>query len=102
MTTTVVNIKHCDVRDYIYIGRQGGWQHFGNPFRIGKDGNREEVVEKCRKWLNGEDFPLFRQMQRAWILNHLIMLKDEKLGCHCVPLPCHGSILADMTDRVEI
>lgn len=39
--TRVVNIKHerCDA----YIGRGSP---FGNPYRIGTDGDREEVIRK--------------------------------------------------------
>ena len=43
MTERVV---HCKRENYdIYIGRGSKW---GNPFVIGKDGSREEVVEKYR------------------------------------------------------
>lgn len=43
--TRVVNINHgefCDVK----ICRFGQW---GNPFRIGRDGDRNEVIEKYRE-----------------------------------------------------
>ncbi|PIW12451.1 MAG: hypothetical protein COW35_01440, partial [Candidatus Infernicultor aquiphilus] len=32
----------------VYIGRPSKW---GNPFTIGKDGTRSEVIEKYRIWL---------------------------------------------------
>lgn len=34
----------------IYIGRPSKW---GNPFIIGRDGTREEVVAKYEAWLTG-------------------------------------------------
>ena len=35
--------------DYdVYIGRGSKW---GNPYRIGEDGTREEVIEKYRLYL---------------------------------------------------
>ncbi len=32
----------------VYIGRPGKW---GNPFQIGRDGSRMEVIEKFRNYL---------------------------------------------------
>lgn len=32
----------------VYIGRPGKW---GNPFVIGRDGSRAEVIAKYRTWL---------------------------------------------------
>ena len=43
--TTVVKI---DQPYDVYIGRPSKW---GNPFRIGPDGNREEVIRKYRDWI---------------------------------------------------
>lgn len=83
MSTTVVNCRreHCDV----YIGRGGQW---GNPFRIGPDGTRTEVIEKYRQWIKGQPV----------LLAQLPMLKGKRLGCYCAPLACHGDILAEMAD----
>ena len=47
MKPKVVHCKHGELYD-IYIGRPSRW---GNPFVIGKDGTREEVVEKYRNWI---------------------------------------------------
>ncbi len=39
-----MTVVHCKRKTYdVYIGRPGKW---GNPFEIGKDGNRAEVIEK--------------------------------------------------------
>lgn len=43
MKTTVVN-RHKASYD-VYVGRGTKW---GNPFEIGKDGTRLEVIEKYR------------------------------------------------------
>ena len=44
--TTVV---HCKREPYdVYIGRPGPW---GNPFEIGTDGTREEVIAKYEEWI---------------------------------------------------
>jgi hypothetical protein len=34
--------------DAVYIGRPSKW---GNPFVIGRDGTREQVIAKYRDWL---------------------------------------------------
>ena len=64
----------------IYIGRGSKW---GNPFIIGRDGTREEVVTKYEKYIR-EDINL---MASLW------ELKDKDLVCFCAPLQCHGDIL---------
>lgn len=44
-----VKIVHIKKADYdIYIGRPSKW---GNPFSIGKDGTRKEVIEKYEKYI---------------------------------------------------
>ncbi len=46
MTPRVV---HCKREPYdVYVGRPSKW---GNPFREGRDGTREEVVVKHREWI---------------------------------------------------
>jgi len=83
MTTRVVNCRHESYD--IYIGRGSKW---GNPFRIGKDGTREEVIEKYREWLSGQ-----------WeLLDEVHTLRGKTLGCYCKPLDCHGDILVGLVD----
>jgi len=43
--TRVVNKYHEDYD--VYIGRGSKW---GNPYVIGKDGNREEVIKQYEEW----------------------------------------------------
>jgi hypothetical protein len=43
-------VVHCKKEPFdIYIGRPSIW---GNPFEIGKDGGRTDVIEKYEVWLN--------------------------------------------------
>lgn len=68
-------IEDCNVR----IDRRTKW---GNPFRIGKDGTREEVVKLYA--------------QRIWgtqLIDDLPQLYKQRLGCHCYPRLCHGDVL---------
>lgn len=83
--TTVV---HCKKEPFdIYIGRPSKW---GNPFKIGVDGTREEVIEKYRTWFGVQ----------SMLLNDIYELKDKRLGCWCAPLPCHGDVLVQLVNAV--
>ena len=80
---TVVN-KYKEDYD-VYIGRGSKW---GNPFVIGKDGTREEVIEKYRLWL-------WEQIKGGHILKEdLLKLDNQRLGCFCKPQACHGDVIA--------
>ena len=84
MTTKVVNLRK-EPYD-IYIGRPSIW---GNPFKIGRDGNREDVLEKFLSYL----------MERPILISRIKNeLKGKTLGCYCKPLPCHGDVLAQIAD----
>jgi hypothetical protein len=79
-------VVHCKKESYdIYIGRPTKW---GNPFKIGKDGNREEVIQKYRRYLLG----------RPDLMESLKDLKGKTLGCWCKPEACHGDVLAELAD----
>ncbi len=69
----------------VYIGRGSKW---GNPFKIGKDGNREEVIAKYEKYI----------MNSPYLIISLKELKNKTLGCFCKPLPCHGDILIKLVN----
>ena len=84
MTTNVV---HCKKAKYdVYIGRPSKW---GNPFVIGRDGTRDEVIAKYRTWIvkQGLDFK---------------ELQGKTLGCWCKPAACHGDVLAEFTNALSI
>ena len=71
--------------DAVRIDRRTRW---GNPFLIGRHGNREEVIERYRSWL-------WQKVKSGEIpLTQLAALKDRKLACWCHPQPCHGDVLA--------
>ena len=85
MTTKVV---HCEKDEYdVYIGRPSKW---GNPFEIDKDGTREEVIQKYKLWIK----------EQPHLLNSLDELKGKRIACWCVPLACHGDVLAKMADEI--
>ncbi len=79
----VVNCRHaaCDV----FIGRPSQW---AGPFFVGRDGGREEVIAKYRRWI----------IRQPGLLHDLWSLRGKVLGCDCAPLPCHGDVLAELAD----
>lgn len=83
--TKVVNVR---IESYDkYIGRPS---KFGNPFYIGADGTRDEVVEKYKGWL-------YDQIEEGEITKDDIdSLKGKKLGCYCAPKRCHGDVLLEL------
>jgi hypothetical protein len=80
--TRVVNIKKFD-DDYIFIGRGSKW---GNPYRIGKDGTREQVIEKYEDYIR----------KKPEMMADLPKLVGENLGCYCYPKKCHGDVLVKL------
>lgn len=73
-------------RERVYIGRGSKW---GNPFVIGKDGTREEVIQKYKDYLRGR-FDLVADAQRE--------LKGAVLMCYCKPKACHGDVLVELVE----
>ena len=77
--TTVVNIKSG--KDYdILIDRTTKW---GNPFREGVHGNRENVIKMYEEYIRANDF----------LMDSIGELEGKVLGCWCKPKPCHGDVL---------
>jgi hypothetical protein len=70
----------------VYIGRPSKW---GNPFVIGKDGDRDTVIAKFKHWLHTQP-----QLMAA-----LPELKGKRLACWCAPLACHGDVLAQLANK---
>lgn len=90
------NLKEwCEDPNNIYIGRKGVVfidnkrypEHdspFFNPFKIGRDGDRNEVVNKYYQYITVK------------IKNNEVdlgILKNKNLGCWCAPELCHGHVL---------
>jgi len=71
----------------VYIGRGSKW---GNPFVIGQDGNRQEVIEKYRQYI----------LNKPKLLKCLPELADKTLGCFCKPKTCHGDVLVELYEKI--
>jgi len=81
--TTVVNIA-LEPHD-VYIGRRSKW---GNPFKTGRDGTKQEVIDR------------YRQEILPTLAPYLHELVGKRLGCHCKPDACHGDVLAEAVNLI--
>lgn len=68
-----------------YIGGPSIW---GNPFVIGKDGSRDNVIAKYDARLLGN----------PKLLAQLHMLAGKSLVCWCAPARCHGDVLVRLAN----
>lgn len=80
------NNEPCD----IFIGRPSRW---GNIFRLGIDGNREEVLLLYETWLQSRPDVIAAACRE---------LKGKVLGCFCEPLLCHGDVLARIANGAQL
>lgn len=92
----VVHVRD-NVPGAVYIGRRAclfgrGWlgeSIFANPFKIGPDGDRAEVIAKYRVWL----------LERpALVAGAKRELRGKVLECWCAPLNCHGDVLLEVAN----
>jgi len=60
----------------IYIGRGSEW---GNPFVVGRDGDRETVIRRFAE----EVLPSL----------NIERLRGKDLICYCKPAACHGDVI---------
>jgi len=84
--TRVVNCRSEPFDEF--IGRPTRWR---NPFHIGPDGPREQVIAKYRSWL----------IRQPTLLRSVQEIRGKVLGCYCAPLPCHGDVLAELADMAR-
>jgi len=71
----------------VYIGRPSV---FGNPFKIGPDGDRDMVIERYRAWLLSQPDLVSRARRE---------LAGKDLVCWCAPLACHGDVLIEVANN---
>ena len=77
---SVLNIRvHGVPEGAVLCDRSTKW---GNPFIIGRDGTREEVIEKYDEHL-----------YQSGLAEDLHELRGRDLVCHCAPKPCHCDVL---------
>ena len=90
----------------VYIGRGGvvfidnvrfppQSSPFCNPFKVGKHGTREEVIEKYTGYI------LEKLKNSSKLRVDLIAMKGKTLGCWCYPDLCHGHVLIELIPYLE-
>ncbi len=71
----------------------------GNPFKIGIDGDRAQVIGKYRIWFK----TALRDDERVRSVVEKITVEasrgDITLLCHCAPEACHAEVIADEVRR---
>ena len=79
----------------VYIGRGSP---LGNPFVIGKHGNRVEVIKKYAEWIGEQIKADNREICEA--LNEILERHRSgdsvRLVCFCAPQKCHGEVIRDL------
>lgn len=96
--TTLVNIK-TGAQYTTYIGRKNLYYNepvdskWANKYVIGKDGTREEVIEKYRRDL----------LNNPKLLEDLHEIDGQILGCYCAPdFACHGEVLIELREKQKL
>lgn len=91
----------------VYIGRPSP---LGNPFRVGRDGTREEVVKLFHGYLEKIVRSPDADRKADWleVRNELRRIKklEQRLGtvaleCWCAPEPCHGEVIAKFVTNIS-
>jgi Domain of unknown function (DUF4326) len=90
MAISKTHVVHCRKEHFdVYIGRLSKW---GNPFKIGKDGSRDEAIQKYRPWILANP-ELMAQLSTE--------LKGKKLGCWCRLKKRHASRFKKYPEKLE-
>ena len=85
----MTRVVHCKKEPYdVYIGRPSKW---GNPYVIGRDGTREEVLQKYEEHVRSSKI----------LMRALPSLDGKVLGCWCYPKPCHGDVLIKILEELK-
>ena len=97
MKTTVINRKTLKGgvvhgKNQQFIGRPTIW---GNPFKIGRDGDRETVIKKYK-------VHFLRKIETdKTFRSRTLRLRGKELVCYCKPLACHGDVIAEFLNSLE-
>ena len=72
----------------VYVSRPSKW---GNPYRIGADGDRDQVMKKYREYLAANP-SLVEDAKKE--------LRGKNLACWCKPFEdCHADILLEIANK---
>jgi hypothetical protein len=91
VTHPILNTKTDDCRQAAYVARPSP---LGNPYAIGPDGDRNEVIARYRDWLGAR----IAERDPVVCTALLSIRPDQPLSCHCAPAPCHAAVIAEVLD----
>jgi hypothetical protein len=84
-------VVHCKRERYdVYVGRGRG-SRWGNQFKEGRDGTRQQVIAKYERWLQAQ----------PELMARLPELRGKVLGCWCAPKPCHADVLMRLANEPQ-
>lgn len=96
MNCTIVNVRTSNLGTkshwinpntvYVYCGRPS---RLGNPYVVGRDGDRDTVIRKC--W-NDQQWLMTVQEFINWL--RTTNAENVILGCWCAPKRCHTELIA--------
>lgn len=82
--------------DCVYVGRP---TRFGNPFALGRHGDRAQCISMFRRWLSGDEEMIAIAGKRPPTLAQIRHdLGGRNLRCWCAPEPCHADVLLEMAN----
>lgn len=82
----------------LYIGRPSS---LGNPYVIGEDGDRGEVIAKYETWLSDQYPRNTKVRQSIDEIYHLYKSGiDVNLCCWCAPAKCHGDVIKKFVEEL--
>ncbi len=89
MTPKVFNLRKSRQfsEPVVKVDRTTKW---GNPFVLGRDGSRSEVIDKHIQWIAGQP-ELLKAVQEE--------LGSKNLACWCSPSRCHADHLLFLANR---
>jgi len=83
---------------YEYVGRP---TILSNNFRIGIDGNRQQIIEKYRDWLlDAYKSDPDVQIEISKLLE-IASLKKLVLMCWCKPNDCHADVIKELLEKLN-
>jgi len=85
-----MTVVHCKRESFTqYIGRPS---LFGNPFLIGRDGNRDTVIRAFEQYARGSE---------ELLAAIAALPSDAVLGCFCAPHACHGDVIVKLWHEIK-
>jgi hypothetical protein len=99
MRAVNIKVERADIN----CGRGSKW---GNPFVIGKDGSREDVVRKHKEWIllwlkekKEVIIVCYGRRYTNKVVDDVEELRGLKCGCYCKPLACHLDVFVEFLNE---